>query len=117
LVVDDEQVVLDVVVRMLRRLGYDTVGQRRASAALDYFREHHAEIAFVVLDLSMPEMSGLDCLERLRAVNPAVRVIVSTGFSEDASRLGAIAGFIQKPFQLAELAGLVGSVMAPVSPA
>ncbi len=68
---------------------------------------HRGEIRFVVLDLSMPGLDGLATLDGLLAIDPAMRVILSSGFDEQAllGRQGAhrTAGFIQKPYSLAEL--------------
>jgi CheY-like chemotaxis protein len=107
LLVDDEDVVRKMAGSALAQLGYGVIEAGNGVEALDRFRDHHAEIDVVVLDLTMPLMSGEETLRRLRAIDPNVAVILSSGFNEsDATRhfeSGKLAGFLQKPYTLTRL--------------
>ncbi len=77
------------------------------AAGLLLFKERCADIGLVLLDYSMPEMSGEETFKELRKLNPDVPVLLSSGFGqEEATRrfegLG-LTGFIQKPYRLAAL--------------
>lgn len=107
LVVDDDEAVLEVSTRMLKRFGFKPLKASDGEEAVRTYRENTELIKVVVLDLTMPRMDGVATFEALRAVNPDVRVVLSSGYSEqDAVRrfLGqGLAGFIQKPYQAADL--------------
>ena len=91
---------------MLRELGYDVVTAWDGKEAIELFRTT-PDIALVLLDLTMPHMDGEQCFRELKALNPAVRVIMSSGYSEmDVVQRFAgkgLAGFIQKPYRFSEL--------------
>ncbi|MCU0454270.1 MAG: ATP-binding protein [Bacteroidetes bacterium] len=106
LIVDDEPDVGDVIAGMLSSLGYATTfvdSGRKAMAAYRRGRRYAA----VVLDLNMPVMGGRETLLKLREIDPGVRVLISTGYSNkntDVADLVELAdGFLQKPYQTEEL--------------
>ncbi|MBI3210254.1 MAG: response regulator [Candidatus Solibacter usitatus] len=108
LVVDDEEVVRQVAVRMLASAGYTAVCVRDAQAALDYYQERGCEIDIVIVDLVMPGLSGGQLFEQLREIDPSVRIVLTSGYNRDAAIDALIAagakGFLQKPYRLAKLA-------------
>ena len=71
-------------------------------AAIDVLRRHPGEIALVVLDLSMPHMSGEEALSELRKIRPEVKVVISSGYSEAETMTLfeglRVSGFVQKPY-------------------
>jgi CheY-like chemotaxis protein len=95
--------------------GYDVLLAENGSAAIDALRRERNRIRLVVLDLSMPGMSGEDILPRLRELKPDVEVIVSSGYSQAEAlrtfRDARVSGFIQKPYTVQELARQVKSVL------
>jgi PAS domain S-box-containing protein len=106
LLVDDEETVLEIGTAMLETLGYRVITAGNGVEALDRYREHH-DITLVILDLTMPQMDGMQCFKALQALNPEVRVVMSSGFNEQevTKQLDAqgLSGFIQKPYRLADL--------------
>lgn len=106
LVIDDEEHVGEVIGGMLKNLGYKvsvaTSGQE-AIAILESRKRYDA----VVLDMNMPEMGGRETFYRLKELDPKLRVVISTGYTNtsiDGTPLrDAIDGFLQKPYQLEEL--------------
>lgn len=112
LVVDDEPGVRALVARMLSRLGYSSMLARSGEEALRLYAEYPTDC--LLLDLSMPGMSGLDTLMALRAQDPNARVILASGYDERAllEREGLSAvGFLKKPFELNTLAEALKEVM------
>jgi two-component system cell cycle sensor histidine kinase/response regulator CckA len=106
LLVDDEETVRGVGAEMLRELGFKVITANNGREALDRYCENPG-IGLVILDLTMPHMDGEQCFRELRQLNPNVRVIVSSGFSEQEVTqkfVGkGLAGFIQKLYKLSVL--------------
>ncbi|MCB0129344.1 MAG: response regulator, partial [Caldilineaceae bacterium] len=104
LIVDDERQVAEAAADILTTDNWETVIANSGADGLALFDEQLARINFVLLDLSMPEMSGEETLVRLRLLDPNVKVVVSSGYdATDAySRLKEtdILGFIQKPYTM-----------------
>ncbi len=116
LVIDDEMMVAELARDILQRFGYTVLLESSGEQAIDLFYRRSNEIVAVVLDVVMPGMDGREVFHRLRAVNPNVKVIISSGYSreqdaDDLLKLGA-AGFVQKPYRIAELVKAVGETVA-----
>lgn len=107
LVVDDEPRVLQFLEKGLSRLGYEVETAESGRKACEVYSRKSENIDCVLLDLIMPEMSGLETFARLKDINPKVRVILSSGYSSGPIRHKAVeAGspeFLEKPFTLEEL--------------
>jgi two-component system cell cycle sensor histidine kinase/response regulator CckA len=107
LLVDDEEPVRAVASEMLRQLGFEVVIAVDGEDALRLYRENRDRIKLVLMDLNMPQLSGEETFHELRRINAAVRVVLSSGFSEqEVTRkfLGqGLAGFLQKPYTLGSL--------------
>lgn len=115
LLVDDEPMVAEVASAMLTHLGYTTHTARSGREAVDWYRTHWQEINMVVLDMIMPEMSGEETFNQLKAINPAVKVLLSSGYSLDGQAEKNIAdgctGFIQKPFDIQQFSQKISEVL------
>jgi PAS domain S-box-containing protein len=116
LVVDDEGVVLRTARFALESRGYSILAAESGPTAIDLFRVEKERISLIVLDLSMPGMSGQQTLGQLRAIQPDVRVLVSSGYSEAEVRRvfeGAdVQGFLQKPYTVAQLVEKVHAALS-----
>ena len=116
LVVDDEDQVRDMCRQMLLRLGFDSIGARTGYEAVAIYREQHASIAAIVLDLTMPGMNGYETLEAVRRINPRVCVLLSSGYAEPGVVAGVsgapVAAFLGKPFTLPDLQARLGAALA-----
>ncbi|MES1178221.1 MAG: ATP-binding protein [Myxococcales bacterium] len=118
LLIDDEPAVRLVTGRMLSELGHQVVTADSGARGLQLLNEQQS-IDLVILDLTMPELSGAQTLERLRLVRPNLPVVISSGFqAEDASPLlkqRAVVGFLEKPHTLTNLEMLLASVTQSAS--
>ena len=107
LLVDDEEMILEVGKAMLQKLGYHILTAPNGQVALDIFRQNPAEINLIILDMIMPEMSGAHTYERLKEIDPLVKVIFCSGYSMDGTANDILRksadGFIQKPFDIDKL--------------
>lgn len=116
LLVDDEEAMLGMATLMLEHLGFTVYAAGSGLDALALYQAHQNNIALVLLDLNMPYMGGEETLIALRAVNPEVLAIVSSGYTEQkvAPRFKEAppAAFIQKPYSLAELQQAVKGLLA-----
>lgn len=117
LVVDDEQVVLDSVRKHLRREGYGIETVLSAPEALEILGGAGADI--VITDLMMPEMDGLELLERMQVLGLDAPAIMITGYATMKSALQALRkgafDYIAKPFTRAELQGVVARAARQVA--
>ena len=107
LVVDDEATIIDVSVQMLKELGYKVLPAHNGKEAIEIFKQNTDKVAIVILDLIMPGMGGGEVYERLKEIDPTVKVLLSSGYSIDGQAAEILNrgcdGFIQKPFKLNEL--------------
>ncbi|HEX3875534.1 MAG TPA: response regulator [Bryobacteraceae bacterium] len=114
LVVDDEDMVRRIAQASLEIRGYRVLLATNGLEAIQMV-EKHAEIAIVLLDLTMPVMSGEEAIDRLLAARPALQVIVSTGYGqrEVAARFSrkSVQGFLHKPYTSKQLADKVASLL------
>jgi CheY-like chemotaxis protein len=113
LLVDDEPGVRQAVAQMLEYLGYRVLVAPGGKEALE--RYDAAAVDLVLLDMTMPGMDGGKTFERLRALNPTVKVVLASGYSRQG-RVKEIAargckGFIQKPYSLEVLAETLRAVL------
>ncbi len=115
LVIDDETAVLQFAKNALGRQGYEVLIAENGSAGVKLFEEMHEKIAAVILDFTMPVMSGEEALTHLRRIDPTVPIILSSGFGHDTALQRfegkGLAGFIGKPYTLPQLAEVIGSVL------
>jgi DNA-binding response OmpR family regulator len=114
LVVEDEEALRLAVCKMLRRAGFSVIEAANGQIGVDLFRSSALEIDVVLLDLTLPGMSGREILSELRRIKPNVKVIITTAYSKDYA-LTTIGGeqlwfYIRKPYLLSELTDLLRNV-------
>ncbi len=106
LVVDDEEPVRELCYHALHRYGYTVLTAANGEEALQIFQKEQERISLVILDMTMPRLSGEETLQELRKLSPEVPVILMSGYSEEEAvrRFGSrsFAGFVKKPFLLPE---------------
>lgn len=111
LLVEDEDMVREVTLKMLRRGGYNVLAAAGADDALRIAREHNAPIHLLLTDVVMPGMKGPALADRLRALRPEIRVLYMSGYAEEAIAshgvVDADSDFIEKPFPPNVLLGKV----------
>ncbi len=116
LVVDDEDAVRELAREVLKEFGYRVLEAPNGETALDLHRQRGADIDLVLLDLSMPGISGPETLRQLAARDPELPVVLWSGYSAEddlPASVGAEArAFLEKPFELAALVRTVQEVLA-----
>jgi signal transduction histidine kinase/CheY-like chemotaxis protein len=115
LVIDDEDGVRNVAARLLKRAGWTVLTAADGRAGIDVFQANAHAIGCVLLDLTMPHMSGEQVFHELRRIRPDVRIILCSGYSEEnaTSRFAGheLAGFLHKPFTPDELRDKIQRVL------
>lgn len=111
LLVDDEEIIRKVGTGMLEKLGFQVLTAQDGQEALSVYRGSKDEIACVILDLTMPVMDGEEAYNEFLKIDPEVRVIVASGYSEtEISSIFSGKGlvrFIQKPFKVDALKRII----------
>jgi CheY-like chemotaxis protein len=115
LLVEDETTVRASVRRLLEWHGYTVIEASNGSEALRIYESNPEAIDLVLTDLVMPVMGGHELVERLRAGNPALRVVFMSGYTErtiaDDSTMPSGTGFVEKPFTVDTLMRRVREVL------
>ena len=115
LLVDDEEMIRDVAKTMLEMMSYNVLLARNGEEALKVYGENGNAIDLVLLDMVMPKLGGGKTYDRLKTINPDIKVVLSSGYSIDGEAQEIINrgcnGFIQKPFTLKELSSKVREVL------
>ena len=115
LLVDDEEIVLEAGVKMLEVLGYRVLKAGSGIEAVAVYKDNKEAIDLVILDMIMPEVGGGETFDKLKKINPMVKVLLSSGYSLDGKAAEILKrgckGFMQKPFNLQKLSGKVKEIL------
>jgi len=115
LLVDDEEMIIDIGTELLKLMGYHVLTAVNGAQALQVYEEKGDEIALVVLDMVMPDMTGGECFDKLRAANSTVKVLLSSGYNVEGQAGKILArgcnGFIQKPFKIEQLSRKIREIL------
>jgi two-component system cell cycle sensor histidine kinase/response regulator CckA len=113
--VDDEPMVLEVGVKMLKKLGYEALVAKGGKEAVDLYEANKEKIELVILDVIMPDMGGGEAYDLLKKINGDIRVLLSSGYSIEGQATDILKrgcdSFIQKPFKLQELSGKIREIL------
>jgi len=108
MVAEDDELILNMVRMMLDRLGYTVLTAGTATEAIRLAKEHPGEIRLLITDVVMPEMNGLDLVDRCQAVRPGMKCLFMSGYTAEViahqGMLNDPVPFIQKPFSMEDLA-------------
>ncbi|UCF84517.1 MAG: PAS domain S-box protein [Desulfobacteraceae bacterium] len=115
LLVDDDERIVAIGEKALKKMGYQVLSARNGREAIMLYEKNQGNIDVVVLDMIMPEMGGGETYERLKAINPNVKVILSSGYSIEGQASEILKrgcdGFIQKPFKMRELSQKIKEIL------
>jgi signal transduction histidine kinase/ActR/RegA family two-component response regulator len=115
LLVDDEDIIIDVGEEMLKTLGYKVLIARGGKEAIKLYRKNKDKIDMVLLDMVMPEMGGGETYDRLKKIDPDIKVLLLSGYSIDGQATEILKrgcdGFIQKPFDVQGLSQRIRKIL------
>jgi len=116
---DDEEIVLEVGRKMLEALGYTVHTAIDGQEAVNKILKKDTDFCAVILDVSMPKMDGIEAMHTIRKMNPALPIVLSSGYAEDEFPFNKEQGgkpdaFLSKPFQLSDMRSNLERIMADV---
>ena len=104
LLIDDEEIVINISKMMLKRLGYRVLTAYSGYEGLQLFEKNKSKIDLIISDLEMPNMNGNEVMDKLRKIDPQIKVILSSGALTDADEKDVMNkgfnGFIKKPYNM-----------------
>jgi CheY-like chemotaxis protein len=112
LVVEDDPSVRRMLVKALRALGYQVFEASNGQEAMTLWRDHGQQVDLLLTDMVMPEgMTGYELAEKVRAEKPDLKIIISSGYSAEMSRVftptaeGIV--YLPKPYKMADLGAVL----------
>jgi two-component system cell cycle sensor histidine kinase/response regulator CckA len=116
LLVEDEDLLLEMMETLLKTRGYGVFTAKDGIEAVELYKQHKNEISLVLTDMGLPKLTGIDEFERLKDINPNVRLIFASGYldpraKDDLLKAGA-KGFLQKPYVIEEVLKKVREVLS-----
>ena len=115
LLVDDEEYLLETTKALLEHYGYQVLTAENGEKAIEIFNNEKTKISLVILDLQMPGIGGIKCLNALLKIEPEVKVIISSGYMSSSKQQETIdkgaVGFLQKPYRELDILKMVRGVL------
>jgi len=116
--IDDDDMIADVSEMILKNSGYDVVSAKSGKEAIEVYKENHSRIDMVILDMILPDMDGGDTYDRLKEINPGIKVLLASGYDIDYQGRDIMErgcdGFIQKPFNMNELLEKIRGILTSI---
>ncbi len=107
--------ILEIGADMLEKVGYEVLTAQSGKEAIDVYKKNRERIGLVVLDMIIPGMNGGETYDRLRKLNPDIKVLLSSGYSIDGEATKILErgcnGFIQKPFSIKQLSLKISEIL------
>lgn len=116
LFVDDEQVILDMITKMLTKIGYDICAIKVPLKAIELVRENADRFNLVITDLTMPEMNGIEMATAMHSIAPSLPIIMMTGYGKEIeqniiTKSHGISHILKKPVRFSELAATINEAI------
>jgi len=113
MLVDDEEMIRDLGKLILETAGYSVLMAADGEQAVKLFEQEHSRVDLVILDVTMPRMSGRDAYREMIRIDPGARIMFSTGFSADSiTELEGSLGLLSKPYRPQEMVAAVHQALA-----
>jgi len=115
LIVDDEPTVMHAAVGLLSKMGFDIMTAVDGRGAVSIFERHCHQVVCVILELTMPEMDGVEACQHLRKIHARTPIVISSGYEEseldDCFAGSGLFAFIQKPSHRSSLEATMRKVL------
>ncbi|MDD4156410.1 MAG: response regulator [Candidatus Cloacimonetes bacterium] len=115
LVIDDEQMIRETYKEMLSECGYDFLLAENGLQGIDLYKNNIDKIKLVILDMSMPILSGIETYRQLKIIDPKIKVLMASGFRQDERAKQAmdegVNKFLQKPFTINKLSSAIAELL------
>jgi CheY-like chemotaxis protein len=115
LLIDDEEMVINISEMMLKKLGYKVLKAHSGYEGLQLFEENKFMIDLIISDLEMPRMNGEEVMDRLREIDPQIKVMLSSGALTDTDEQDVMNkgfnGFLKKPYNMDTLCQKMAEIL------
>ncbi|UCG99962.1 MAG: response regulator, partial [Deltaproteobacteria bacterium] len=115
LLIDDEDTIIDVGQEIIKALGYTVLVARSGKEAIEIYEKNKEKIDMVILDMIMPGMGGGETYDRIKEINPDIKVLLSSGYSVEGQATEILKrgcdGFMQKPFNTRQLSERIRKIL------
>jgi CheY-like chemotaxis protein len=115
LLIDDEEMVINISEMMLKKLGYKVLKAHSGYEGLQLFEENKFMIDLIISDLEMPKMNGEEVMDRLREIDPQIKVMLSSGALTDTDEQDVMNkgfnGFLKKPYNIDTLCQKMAEIL------
>ena len=115
LLVDDEEIIRQLGSKILEKAGFEVLLSSSGSGGVELYREHHDKINVAILDISMPGLSGIETMLKIKEEFPEARILISTGHSIDGTLADYIkdgmCDILQKPYRAQQLTSKVNDTI------
>ena len=115
LLIDDEEMVINISEMMLKKLGYKVLKAHSGYEGLQLFEENKFMIDLIISDLEMPKMNGEEVMDRLREIDPQIKVMLSSGALTDTDEQDVMNkgfnGFLKKPYDMNTLCQKMAEIL------
>ncbi len=115
ILVDDEDMIIEVGQGIIENLGYKVLTAKSGKEAIEIYEKTQDKIDMVIVDMIMPEMGGGDTYDKLKEIDPDIKVLLSSGYSVDGQATEILNrgcnGFIQKPFNMTDLSKKIRAIL------
>jgi len=115
LLIDDEDMIIEVGCVIVEKLGYKVLTAKSGEEAIGVYKKNHDKIDMVILDMVMPDMGGGETYDKLKEINPTIKVLLSSGYSINGQATEILErgcnGFIQKPFSITDLSQKIRKIL------
>ena len=119
LIVEDENIVRKILEMQISSFGYKVHAAERPKDGISWFEQNRDDVELVLLDMNMPEMDGLEVFRKMKAIDPAVRVLVLSGYSQhgkiEAALREGVLDYLTKPVRKAVLEEKIKSILSSSS--
>ncbi|MCH2209139.1 MAG: response regulator [Lentisphaerales bacterium] len=115
LIIDDEEIILMTASEILKELGCHVTAASSGIKGIDFYKEKHEDIDIVILDKIMPDMNGLEVFRELKKIEPNVKIVLASGYSEEQAQdllNEGVKAFIRKPYTISALSKELSSQLS-----
>lgn len=103
LLVDDEEIIRLTSGEILEELGFDVITAATGNEAIEIYRNKFSDISLVIIDMTLPDISGMELFNSLKKINSENKFLFTSGYRQDMVNPDSEITFIQKPYTISEL--------------
>ena len=111
LLVDDENIIRLTSGEILEELGFDVIIACTGSEGLEIFNKRYGEISLVILDMTLPDISGIEVFQKMKKISSNMKFLLTSGYKREMTDAVNEVSFIQKPYTIEELSNSIDALI------